>query len=107
MINFCVANFSSKLATIPASTSPNPGSSALAVAGNCNCMSASTWRRRTSNDADGTKILGFSDGAGGTILKDVFIKVIRKADRSQWITNNVNSINNGVCVYCRLLITVC
>lgn len=51
---------------MPASTSPNPGSRALAVEGNCNCMSASTWRRRTSNDADGT--FGFSDGAGGTNL---------------------------------------
>lgn len=62
-MSFCVANFCSKLATIPASTSPSPGSRALAVAGSCNCMSDNTCSRRTSSDADGTTF-GFSTVVG-------------------------------------------
>lgn len=61
VISFCVANFCNKLATMPVSTSPKPGIKALAVAGNCNCISDNTWRRRTSKEADSIGF-GFSIG---------------------------------------------
>lgn len=69
VINFCVANFCNKLATIPASMSPRPGSKASAAAGSWSCMSDSTCKSWTSNDAGGT-ILDFSNA-----VKEIFIEI--------------------------------
>lgn len=73
-MSFCVANFCNKLATMPVSTSPSPGIRALAVAGNCSCMSERTCKRRTSSDATGTGAFSFS-GPGIAISLHLLVRI--------------------------------
>lgn len=57
---------------MPVSTSPKPGSSALAVAGSCSCISDSTCNRRTSSDAGGIGSFRLS-GTAKTYIMDFII----------------------------------